>query len=197
MTLVPRQNVGQPVEQSGVGAIEPVHGLVGVPHHEQVGFVGQHRGEQPELGGVHVLHLVDEEVAGAPADGVGELAIACQRVGAGDDQVVEVEQAPACALALVLGVRVRHLLGADARSASVPPRLGLVAVGGDQPGLGPPDLPVEGAGAARVAGGHVGQQATPVGQELRQRAPAELPVLAEQAQRGAVERAGLDPRDAQ
>ena len=98
---MPRKSLGQAGEQGGVGAVEPVDGLVGVADDEEVGLVGEHRGEEAELGGVHVLHLVDEEVPGAPADGVGELGVAGQRVGAGDDEVVEVEQPASGALLLV------------------------------------------------------------------------------------------------
>ena len=87
------EDLGQPVQQRRVGAVEPVDGLVGVAHDEEVGLIGQQRGEQPELGRVHVLHLVDEEMAGAPADGIGECGVAGQRVGAGHDEVVEVEHA--------------------------------------------------------------------------------------------------------
>ena len=85
ITLVPREDLGQAVEQGRVGAVEAVDRLVGVADHEEVGLVGQHGGQQAELGRVDVLHLVDEEVPGAPADGVGELAVARQRVGAGHD----------------------------------------------------------------------------------------------------------------
>ena len=113
---------------------------------------------------VHVLHLVDEEVPGAPADGVGELAVARQRVGTGHDQVVEVEQAAPAPLRLVAGERVRHLFRADAAAAMVPAGLGLVALRRDEPRLGPPDFAVEGAGPAGVARRHLGQQASPVRQ---------------------------------
>ena len=89
------QDVGQTIEQRGVGAVEPVDRLVGVADHEEVGLVGQHGGQQAELGRVDVLHLVDEQMPGAPADGVGELGVTRQRVGAGHDEVVEVEESPA------------------------------------------------------------------------------------------------------
>ncbi len=79
ITLVPRKQVGEAVQQRGVGAVEAVDGLVRVADDEEVGLVGQHRGQEAELRGVDVLHLVDEEVAGAPADGVGELC--CRQPG--------------------------------------------------------------------------------------------------------------------
>ena len=197
MTLVPRKQVGQAGQQGGVGAVEAVDRLVGVADHEEVRLVGQHGGEEAELGGVDVLHLVDEEVAGAPADGVGELRVTRQRVGAGDDQVVEVEEAALGPLHLVAGVRVGHLLGAQAAAAAVPTRLGLVVVGRDEPRLGPTDLPVEGAGAAGVAVRDLGQEAAAVGHELGRRPVAQLAVLAQEAERRAVERAGLHAGDAE
>ena len=60
--LGPAQQLGQAGEQRGVGAVEPVDGLVRVADDEEVGIVGEHGGEEAELGGVDVLHLVDEEV---------------------------------------------------------------------------------------------------------------------------------------
>ena len=123
------QNVGQAVEQGRVGAVEPVDGLVGVADDEEVGLVAQHGGQQAELGRVDVLHLVDEEVPGAPSDRLGELGVARQRVGAGHDQVVEVEQSPPTPLLLVAGEGVGHLARAQAAAALVPARLRLVLLG--------------------------------------------------------------------
>ena len=143
MTLVPPQDLGQSIEQRRIGAVEAVDGLVGVAHHEEVGLVGEEGRQQAELGRVDVLHLVDEEVAGPPADGVGEGGVAGQRIGAGDDQIVEVEQPAPGPLGLVAGEDVGHLPGADAAPSFGPAGLGLVVPGRDQAGLGPPDLAVE------------------------------------------------------
>ena len=192
------QNVGQPVEQGRVGAVEPVDRLVGVAHDEEVGLVGQHGGQQPELGRVDVLHLVDEQVPGAPADGVGELGVARQRVGAGHDEVVEVEEAPAGALRLVAGERVRHLLGADAAAATVPARASASYCSGEtRRALAQPISPSR----ARV------RRASPVvtsasrrrrsGRSWGRGRPRSSPVFAQQAERGAVEGAGLHPGDPQ
>ena len=134
---------------------------------------------------------------GAPADGVGELGVPRQCVGAGHDQVVEVEEPPATALRLVAGECVRHLLGAEAAAAPVPPSFGCVLLGRHEARLGPTDLAVEGAGATSIAVGHLGQQPAPVGQELGEGPSPQLPVLAQQPERGAVESAGLHPGDAE
>ena len=80
---------------------------------------------------------------GAPADGIGEGGIAGQRIGAGDDEIVEVEQPPAYPLGLVAGEDVGHLAWADAAPSFGPAGLRLVVLGSDQAGLGPPDLTVE------------------------------------------------------
>ena len=191
------QNVGQPIKQGGVGAVEPVHRLVRVADHEQVGLVAQHGGQQAELRRVDVLHLVDEQMPGAPADGVGELGVTRQCVGAGHDEVVEVEEPPATALRLVPGECIRHLLGAEPAAAPVPACFGCVVFGRDQARLGPTDFAVEGAGASGIAVRHLGQQPAPVGQELGEGPSPQLPMFPQQPERGAVEGAGLHPGDAE
>ena len=145
--LGPAQDFGQAVQQGGIGAVEAVDRLVGVAHHEEVGIVGEQRGEQAELGRVDVLHLVDEEVTAPPPYGVGEFAVAGQGVGTGDDEVVEVQQAPLRPLLLVAGVDLRHLVVVDAAAPAMPTCLALVLVRRNQPGLRPTDLTVEGSGA--------------------------------------------------
>ncbi len=82
----------QASEEGGVGPIERIHGLVGVTDDEEVRLVTEQGGEQAELCRIHILHLVDEEVPGAPPDAVGEAGIAGQGVGTGDDEIVEVQQ---------------------------------------------------------------------------------------------------------
>ena len=75
-----------------------------------------------------------------PADDGGELGVALQGVGQPPEQVVEVDHAPAGLLGLVPLVERGDLAG---RAGSGPPGGGdgrLVALGGDQPGLGPLDL---------------------------------------------------------
>ena len=187
------QELGEAVQQRGVGTVEAVDGLVRVAHDEEVGLVGEHRGQEPELRRVDVLHLVDEEVARAPADGIGELAVAGQGVGTGDDEVVEVEQPAAGPLLFVAGIGNGHLVGIDAAAATVPTRLGLVLLGGHESRFRPPDLAVEGARPAGVAGRHVGQHPAAVWQELGLGSASQFTVLVQQPECGAMERARLDP----
>ena len=88
------QDLGQAVEQRRGRPRSTVDRLVGVADHEEVGVVGQHGRQQAELGRVHVLHLVDEEVARQRQRmASANPTVAGQGVGAGDEQVVEVEAA--------------------------------------------------------------------------------------------------------
>ena len=191
------QEVRQSIEQGGIGAVESVDRLVGVAHHEEVGIIGEQRGQQAELGRVDVLHLVDEEVTATPADGVGERSVAGQGVGTRHDEVVEVEQPPLAPFGLVVGIDLGHLLGRDAAAPPGPPGRLHVVLGLDQAGLGPPDLAIKRAQAARIGRGDVGQQAAPVRQQQRFGPLALGPVLAQQAQGGAVEGPGLHAGDSQ
>ena len=101
---------------------------------------------------------------------------------------------PAGPLGLVADEDIGHLVGADAAAPLGPPGLGLVVLGGDEARLGPPDLAVEGAHPARVAGDDIGQEAAAIGQQLGLGASPLGPVLAEEPQRGVVEGARLDAR---
>ena len=79
-----RREIGQ---EGGVRPVPAVDGLVGVPDGEEVAVVAAQQCEQSELRGVHVLHLVDEEVAIPPADGLRERldrSPRCRRSGGGD-----------------------------------------------------------------------------------------------------------------
>ena len=75
--------------------------------------------------------------------------------------------------------------------------LGLVVIGRDEARLGPADLAVQGAGAAGVAVRDVGEQTAAVGHELGRRPASQLAMFAEEAEGGAVERAGLHTGDAE
>jgi hypothetical protein len=72
--------------------------------------------EQVELQGVHVLELVHEQVAEAPALGGGEGGIVVQGVAAQLEQVVEVDQAVLALVLLVTGVVAGDLVGRDGGS---------------------------------------------------------------------------------
>ena len=195
--LGPPEDLREPVQERRVGTVESVHRLIGVAHHEEVRLVGEEGRQQAELGRVHVLHLVDEEVAGPPPHGVGEGGIAGQGVGTGGDQIVEVQQLATDPLRFVAGEDVRHLRGADAAAPLGPAGLGLVVRRGDQAGLGPPDLTVERAHPARIAGDDIGQETAPIRQQLRLGARPLGPVLAEEPERGVVKGPRLDAGDAQ
>ncbi len=195
MTFVPRRISGNRYSSDGSAPLNPYTDWLGSPTTKRSGSSDEQGGEQPELGRVHILHLVDEQVAGPPAHPVGERGITGQRVGAGRDEIVEVEDTPPGPLVLVADVGVGHLVGPDAGTALGPAGLDLVAVGGDEARLGPSDLAVEGAHPAGVARDQVGQQATTVGEQLRLR-PATLgSMLPEESECGVVEGSRLDPGD--
>ena len=92
-----RELCGEPDEERRVGAGEPVDRLVGVADDAEVGAVAEPRPQQPELRRARVLELVDEEMAEAPALRGGELGVALEHVGTAGDEVVEVDEAAACA----------------------------------------------------------------------------------------------------
>ncbi len=79
------------------------------------------RREQAELQRGGVLELVDEEVPEAPALPGREVVVARDAVGAPDEHVVEVDQAPFALLRLVAGVELGQL-GRGRGSAARPSR---------------------------------------------------------------------------
>src|SRR5690606_11280335 len=91
------------VEEAGVGAVPAVDRLVRVAHDEDVPAIAPPGLEQPELERVHVLELVDEEVAEPPALGGGEAGVPLDGRGAGGEQVVEVHDVALGLGRLVLG----------------------------------------------------------------------------------------------
>ena len=107
-----RRPVAVDVEQeAGVGAVPAVDGLLRVADREHVVAGAPPRLEQPELQRVHVLELVDEEVAEAPALGGGEPVVLLEGSGAQREQVVEVDQPGALLVRLVGAVALGHQLG--------------------------------------------------------------------------------------
>ena len=142
-------------QEAGVGAVPPVDRLLRVAHGGDVVAVAPPRLEQPELQRVHVLELVDEQVAEAPALGGGEAVVLLEGAGAQREQVVEVDEPAALLARLVGGVDLGDQLGLERRLGGSPrhDRLGVV-VRGDHPGLGPLDLrgQVGGHASARPAG---------------------------------------------
>ena len=149
--------VGEAREVAGVGPVPRVDGLVGVADHAEVGAVAEPAGQQLVLRGVDVLELVDEQVPEPPPLGGRELGVGRQRVGAQEEQVVEVDQAPAPLLGPVPLVQVGHGRPGDRRPAAGEFGRGLVVAGPDETGLGPLDL-------GRQVGGLDGGRTVP-GQE--------------------------------
>ena len=103
--------VGQAFEEGGVGPVPGVDGLIGITDHAEVEAVAQPGLQQPELGRVDVLELVDEQVPVAPAQAGGELRVLLDGRGAGQEQVVEVDQATLLVVGLVGLVEGGHLRG--------------------------------------------------------------------------------------
>ena len=145
--LRPREPLGEAGEVGGIGAVPRVDGLVGVADDAEVGSIVAPRLEQPELQGVDVLELVDEQVAEAPALGRAEPAVVLQGGGAEQQEVVEVDLVLAPLLVLVPLVQLGDDARRQRRAATGGGRGRLVAGGGHHPGLGPLDL-----------GGHVGRR---------------------------------------
>ena len=142
-----RELRGEPHEERGVGAGEPVDRLIAVADDAQVGAVSEPGAQQAELGRARVLELVDEEVAEPPALRGGEVGVALEHIGAAGDEVVEVDEAPATLQALVLAVDVGDFGGRARGSARRERDRLLVPVGAHEPRLRPLDLGGELGGA--------------------------------------------------
>ena len=82
---------GEAVQVVGVGAVPAVDGLVLVTDHAEVGSTVQPGVQELELQRVHVLELVDVEVAEPPALGVCEPTVGGHGATALVEQVVEVD----------------------------------------------------------------------------------------------------------
>ncbi len=86
-----RQELGEAVEQRGVGPVPRVDGLARVTDDEQVAPVSEPGLEQAPLRGVHVLELVDEDVSDAPPLGRGRGSVVFEQRRAARHEIVEVE----------------------------------------------------------------------------------------------------------
>ncbi len=117
---------GEAPQQRRVRSVPRVDGLVGIADHTQVETVAHPALEEPELGRVDVLELVDEQVPKAPPLGRGEGGVLLEVVDARDQQVVEVHQPVAPLLLLVAAVESRHLVARAGEAAGrwrrAPPR---------------------------------------------------------------------------
>ena len=85
---------GEAIQVVGVSAVPAVDGLVPVTDHAEVGSTVQPGVQEHELQRVHVLELVDVEVAEPPPLGVGEPLVGGQFPPALVEQVVEVDHPP-------------------------------------------------------------------------------------------------------
>ena len=188
---------GEVLEPAAVGAVPPVDGLLRVADHAQVGPAAPPGLQEGLLERVHVLVLVDEQVAVAPADGVGVGAVPRHL---GDDQgqqVVEVDHPPVPLQRLVPLVELGHL-GRGERGAPPGRRRGAgVGRRADLPGPRPVDLRrdlLRGAAPRRPA--EVAQrlldEPEPGHGERRGPPPLVLPALPQEPVGQAVERAGGD-----
>ena len=108
-------------EEADVGAVPAEDALVRVADHAEVGPVAPPALQQPELGGVDVLELVDEQMAEAPALPGGELAVGLERVRAQQQQVVEVDE-PAPPLLVLVALVDRRDHRRRAAAACAPAR---------------------------------------------------------------------------
>ena len=102
-----------------VRAAEPVDRLVGVADHADVAVLGGEHHDQLVLGGVRVLVLVDEHVAGTAPVVREHLGVLAEQLDRLREQVVEVHGAGPLEAGLVLPVDLGDPLSksADARSA--------------------------------------------------------------------------------
>ena len=105
-------------DQRGVGPVPRVDRLVRVADDAQVEPIAPPRLEQPELQRVHVLELVDEQMAELPALRARELGIGLDAVRAQPQQIVEVDEALVALLLLVAVVQVGHRVRIHRRVSS-------------------------------------------------------------------------------
>ena len=149
--LEPGDHVGQRGEQSGVGAVPPVDGLVRVADGAQVGAAAHECVHQAELRRVDVLELVDGQVPVAPVGLLGEGGVVEQQVGGPQQHVVEVEEAAPGEAVLVVGERLGHPVERQRHLATSGPCRVRIGIRRQAPCLGPPDLGVDGGSRPPVS----------------------------------------------
>ena len=86
-----RVELGEPEDAPHVGQAPGVDRLVVIAHHEQVLLGLGQDPDEPQLGGVDVLELVDRQVAEARLPAATKGGISAEQVDRTHDQVVEVE----------------------------------------------------------------------------------------------------------
>ncbi len=200
----PRIGAFDLLEQSGVCAVPAVDRLPGVADDRQVGAPAAELLEQCVLERVHVLELVDEQVAVPPPRRRGEVVVAPQLGDEPGEQVVEVDH-PAGPLELVVaGEQVGDRVVRDREPSSCRLRCGAVVLRRDQPRPCPVDLGEHlrrvdrsaRTGGARPTPACVGQELVdepgPVGDQPRWAAVEVGPAQPEHRVGDGVERAGRD-----
>ena len=153
-----------------------------------------------ELQRVDVLELVDEQVAEAPALGGGELGVVLEGVGAQRSSRSSKSTRPRGALLAPRSARSSAAIGVGGERRGRRPAargLGLVALGRDEPGLGPLDLGGEvdalDAGVAPTCRGSSRASSAHLALEQRRRRDAAVgPAPAQLGVGDGVERAGGD-----
>ena len=190
---------GEVGQEARPGPGEGVDGLRGVADDADVAAVPPPQREQRLLQRAHVLVLVDHQVPVGAADGVGDLGVVRHQRGGAQQDVLEVDPAAVALGVLVAGEDPGDRLRLERGDAAVV--LGGepgIVLGADVAHLGPADLRHQVAQPRRVdpdpqpAGG-LGHQRHPVVQHAGQLAAVDLrPEVLRLAQRGGVERPGLD-----
>ena len=181
-------------EQGRIGTVEPVDGLRRIADEEQVVASGAEQVDEPVLERIQVLRLVDEHVAVAPAERIGEVGGVLQLADRVGEHVVEVDHAPAALELLVGGVRRGAGLDAGRGPALRAPGDGRVLGRADAACRGPVDLAEEVVEAAAVAGvDRVGEQSAAVGHDGLRATIGVGPAVLEDAEHHRVECAGVDP----
>ncbi len=161
-----RDQLGKPNDETGVGTVPPVDGLIGIAHDEQVGTVTEKRQDQPVLSRVHILELVDRQMPVPPPDRVGEHLVLLDQHAGAEQHVVEIEDATALEPLLIGPKMLGHHLDVAGRRTVGVHHLSDVLVGGEAPGFGPTDLGIDHRSQTRVAE-HVAEYAAPVHGQLR------------------------------
>ena len=181
-------------EQGGIGTVEPVDGLRRIADEEQVVASGAEEIDEPVLERVEVLGLVDQHVAVAPAERIGEVGRVLQLADRVGEHVVEIDHAPTALELLVARIRRGAGLDTGGGSALRAPGDGRVLGRADAACGGPVDLAEEVVEAAAGAGvDRVGEQSTAVGDDGLRAAIGVGPAVLEDAEHHRVERAGVDP----
>ncbi len=177
-----------------IGAAPPVDPLVLVAHRGEVAARGHERGDQPQLGVVRVLELVDQQVLGAAPHPGGDLRVRVEEPDREREHVVEVDAGGGREQRLVAVVDAGDPLRVEVA------RLPFVRLGADEPVLRAADRREHRARRERGLGEPLGQERLPdelllvVGVEDREvaRETEPLPVPAQEAEREAVEGAEED-----